>query len=177
MEMTYHFKMRDAAIFQNLCNATTAILELPDGSLSLRSRKRPLHVARAITAYIGVTEQNIHRTIIGQVLNRHRSLIYHYEKTHKSNYATCIVYRNAFNKIYSAYKKLDNTRPFFLDDDFLKKHLEKNGVVENEKSQVYLEIKSGESTCIIKTSYFDFANQLKNVKLALQDYQFNIKVL
>jgi hypothetical protein len=169
--------MRDSDIFKNLCDATTDILGLPDGSLSLKSRKRPLHVARAITAYIAVAELNIHRTIIGKGLNRHRSLIYHYEKTHKSNYATCIIYRNSFNKIYSAYKKLDTKSPVFLDDDFLKKHLKKNGVVENEKSQVYLEIKSGESTCIIKTSYFDFANQLKNVKLALQDYQFNIKVL
>ena len=162
--------------FKIICSLTTRVLGLPDGSLALRSRKRPLHVARAITAVIAV-EQNIHRTIIGQGLNRHRSLIYHYEKTHKSNYATCIIYRKSFNKIYSAYKKQDNTLPIFLDDDFLKNHLTKNGVVESEKSQVYLEIKSGESTCIIKTSYFDFANQLKNVKLALQDYQFNIKVL
>ena len=172
-----HSKMRDADIFQNLCNATTDILGLPDGSLSLRSRKRPLHVARAITAYIGVTEENIHRTIISQGLNRHRSLIYHYEKTHKSNYATCIVYRNAFNKIYSAYKKLDKTLKVFLDDDFLKRYLLKNGVVESDKSQVYLEIKSGESICIIKTSYFDFANQLENVKLALKKHQYMVKVL
>ena len=163
--------------FKDLCNATTDILGLPDGSLSLKSRERPLHVARAITAYIGVTDENIHRTIIGKGLNRHRSLIYHYEKTHKSNYSTCLVYRNTFNKIYSAYKKLDKTLKVFLDDDFLKNYLLKNGVVESDKSQVYLEIKSGESCCIIKTSYFDFANQLENVKLALKKYQFMVKVI
>ena len=163
--------------FKNLCNLTTRVLGLPDGALALKSRKRPLHVARSATAYIGVTEENIHRTVIGQVLNRDRSLIYHYEKTHKSNYTTCIVYRNAFNKIYSAYKKLDKTLKVFLDDDFLKHYLLKNGVVESDKSQVYLEIKSGESVCIIKTSYFDFANQLENVKLALKKYQFMVKVI
>ena len=177
MNLTYLSKMRDSEKFQELCNTTTDILGLPDGSLALKSRRRPLHVARAATAYIGVTEENIHRTIIGQALNRDRSLIYHYEKTHKSNYTTCIVYRNTFNKIYSAYKKLDTTLKVFLDDDFLKHYLLKNGVVESDKSQVYLEIKSGESVCIIKTSYFDFANQLENVKLALKKYQFMVKVI
>tara|TARA_R100001244_G_scaffold969_1_gene1664 strand:+ start:91 stop:600 length:510 start_codon:yes stop_codon:yes gene_type:complete len=169
--------MTEETKFQDLCNATTNVLEMPDGSLSLRSRKRPLHVARAATAYIGVTEENIHRTIIGKVLNRHRSLIYHYEKTHKSNYATCLIYRNTYNKIYSAYKKLDKTLKVFLDDDFLKHYLIKNGVVESNKSQVYLEIKSGKSICIIKTSYFDFVNQLENVKLALKKYQFIVRVI
>ena len=163
--------------FKNLCNLTTRVLGLPDGSLALKSRKRPLHVARSAAAYIGVTEENIHRKIIGKCLNRDRSLIYHYEKTHKPNYATCIVYRNTFNKIYSAYKKLDKTLKVFLDDDFLKHYLLKNGVVESDKSQVYIEIKSGESICIIKTSYFDFSNQLENIKLALKKYQFMVKVI
>ena len=169
--------MTEQAKFQDLCNVTTNVLEMPDGSLSLKSRKRALHVARASTAYIGVTEENIHRTVIGKVLNRDRSLIYHYEKTHKSNYATCLIYRNTYNKIYSAYKKLDKTLKVFLDDDFLKHYLIKNGVVESNKSQVYLEIKSGESICIIKTSYFDFVNQLENVKLALKKYQFMVRVI
>tara|TARA_R100001244_G_C5137998_1_gene127304 strand:- start:248 stop:757 length:510 start_codon:yes stop_codon:yes gene_type:complete len=163
--------------FKIICGLTTRVLGLPDGSLALRSRKRPLQVARAVAGYIARSEENIHRSIIGKGLNRHRSLIYHYEKTHKSNYATCIVYRNTFNKIYSAYKKLDKTLKVFLDDDFLKNHLLKNGVVENERSQVYLEIRSGNSIFILKTSYFDFANQLENVKLALKNYHFSVKII
>ena len=163
--------------FKNLCNLTTRVLGLPDGSLALRSRKRPLQVARSIAGYLGRTEENIHRTIIGKVLNRDRSLIYHYEKSHKNNYATCLIYRNTFNKIYTAYKEIDNTKKIFLDDSFLKHHLIKNGVVENDKSQVFLEVKSGEAICIIKTSYFDFSNQLENVKLALKNYHYTIKII
>ena len=86
---------------------------MPDGSLALKSRKRPLQVARAIAGYIGRKEEDIHRTIIGKVLNRDRSLIYHYEYNHKNSYATCLVYRNTFNKIYKAYKDLDGTKEFF----------------------------------------------------------------
>jgi hypothetical protein len=150
---------------------------LPKGSLADKNRKRPLQVARSIAGVIARTEEDIHRTIIGEVLNRDRTLIYHYEKSHKTNYATCIVYRNAFNKIYTAYKEMENIKKVFLDDDFLKHHLIKNGVVENDKAQVFLEVKSGKSICIIKTSYFDFSNQLENVKFAMSGYHFTIKII
>jgi hypothetical protein len=38
----------------------------------------------------------------------------------------------------------------------MKSHLLQNGVVEKLKSDVTLEVTSGETTCKIKTSYFDF---------------------
>jgi len=163
--------------FKNLCNLTTRVLGLPDGSLALKSRKRPLQVARAITGYIGRTEEDIHRTIIGKVLNRDRSLIYHYEYNHKNNYATCLVYRNTFNKLYKAYKDLDGTKEFFLDGDKMKTYLLKNGISMTCDGDVSLEVKSGQVKCIIKTSYFDFSNQLENVKLALKNYHYTIKII
>jgi len=163
--------------FKKLCSLTTRVLGLPDGALALRSRKRPLQVARAVAGYIGRTEEDIHRSIIGKVLNRDRSLIYHYEYTHKKNYATCLVYRNTFNKIYKAYKDIGGTKEFFLDKDFMKRYLLKNGVKETLDPDVFLEVTSGQIKCIIKTSYFDFSNQLENVNLALQDYHYTIKII
>ena len=84
------------------------------------------------------------------------------------------------NPIYKAWDLggralVDKLNP--LDDDFLKQHLLKNGVAESVKSQVFLEIKSGEAICIIKTSYFEFSNQLENVKLAMEDYEYKIKII
>ena len=163
--------------FKDICNLTTKLMGFEDGSLSLKSRKRPLQVARSVAAYIARSEEDIHRTVIAKELNRDRSLIYHYEHSHKGNYATCLVYRNCFNRVYRGYKDIDSTKLTFLNDDFLKRHLIQSGVKENEKSQVFLEIKSGESTCLIKTSYFDFSNQLENVKLALTNYHFTVKII
>ena len=163
--------------FKNLCNLTTRVLGLPDGSLALRSRKRPLQVARAVAGYLGRTEEDIHRTIIGKVLNRDRSLIYHYEYNHKKNYANCLVYRNTFNKIYKAYKDLDGTKDFFLDSDKMKSYLLKNGVSMTYGGDVSLEVKSGQVKCIIKTSYFDYSNQYENIKLALKNYHFTVKII
>ena len=163
--------------FKDICNLTTKLMGFEDGSLSLKSRKRPLQVARSVAAYIARSEEDIHRTVIAKELNRDRSLIYHYEHSHKGNYATCLVYRNCFNRVYRGYKDIDSTKLTFLNDDFLKRHLLQSGVKENEKLQVFLEIKSGESTCLIKTSYFDFSNQLENVKLALKNYHFTVKII
>ena len=163
--------------FKNLCNLTTSVLGLPKGSLALKSRKRPLQVARAIAGYIGRTEEGIHRTIIGKVLNRDRSLIYHYEYTHKGNYATCSVYRKTFNLIFKAYKDIGGTKEVFLESAFMKSHLLKNGIKETLDSDVLLEVKSGQVKCVIKTSYFDFSNQLENVKLALKNYHYTIKII
>ena len=163
--------------FKNLCNLTTRVLGLPDGSLALKSRKKPLQVARAIAGYIGRTEEEIHRTIIGKVLNRSRSLIYHYEYSHKDSYATSLIYRDSFNKIYKAYKDLDGTKDFFLDGDYMRMYLLKKGVSATSNGDVSLEVESGQVKCIIKTSYFDFSNQLENVKLALKNYHYTVKII
>ena len=163
--------------FRNICNLTTKLLGLPDDALALKSRKRPLQVARAIAGYIGRTEEDINQKTIGKVLNRDRTLIYHYENTHKSNYANCEVYRNTFNKVYKAYKDIDGIKEVFIDGDFMKSYLLKNEVVETLNPEVILEVKSGQVKCKIKTSYFDFSNQLEIVKLALKNYHYTIKII
>ena len=163
--------------FKSICNLTTKLLGLPDDALALKSRKRPLQVARAIAGYIGRTEEDINQKTIGKVLNRDRTLIYHYENTHKSNYANCEVYRSTFNKVYKAYKDIDGIKEGFVDGDFMKSYLLKNEVVETLKPEVILEVKSGQVKCKIKTSYFDFSNQLEIVKLALKNYHYTIKII
>jgi hypothetical protein len=59
----------------------------------------------------------------------------------------------------------------------MKSHLLQNGVVEKLESDVTLEVTSGQTTCKIKTSYFDYFNQLENVSLALENYHFTIKII
>ena len=163
--------------FKNLCNLTTRVLGLPDGSLALKGRKQPLQVARAITGYIARKEEGIHRTIIGKGLNRNRSLIYHYEKRHKKSYATSLVYRETFLRIFKAYKDLEGTKDFFLDGDKMRVYLLKNGVSMVYGGDVSLDITSGQVKCRIKTSYLDFSNQLKNIKLALKNYHYTVKII
>tara|TARA_Y100001963_G_C6766725_1_gene442702 strand:+ start:395 stop:904 length:510 start_codon:yes stop_codon:yes gene_type:complete len=169
--------MTEEINFKELCNLTTKVMGLPQGSLSLKSRKRQLQASRSITGYIGLTEENIPRSIVAKVLNRDRAVTYHYETKHKKNFKHCIIYRKAFEKIYTAYKNIDNSKKVFLDNDFLKSHLLQNGVSEKLKFNLILEVKSGKAKCNIKTSYFDFSNQIENIKLAMQNYHYFINIL
>ena len=150
---------------------------MPKGSLALRSRKRPLQVARSVAAYIGMSQENTHRKIIGKVLNRDRSITYHYENRHKFLYRSCSLYRDTFSKVFKAYKNIDDEKDIFINGKLMKKYLLKSGVTECENSDVILEVNSGEAACKINTSYFDYSNQLKNINIALKNYHYTIKII
>tara|TARA_R100001244_G_scaffold65145_1_gene53941 strand:+ start:288 stop:797 length:510 start_codon:yes stop_codon:yes gene_type:complete len=163
--------------FKNICDLTTKLLGFPDDALSLKSRKRPLQAARSIAGYIGRTEEDIPPKIIAKVLNKNRTVIYHYERCHKKNYTNCEIYRNAFNKVYKAYKSIEGDKDLFLDGDYMKSFLLKNKVTEVKIPDVFLEVKSGQVKCIINTSYFEFHNQLDFINLALKNYHYSIKII
>ena len=163
--------------FKNLCNLTTSVLGLPKGSLALKTRKSELQIPRSVASVIAMMEDDIHPLVIAKVIKRDRCSVYHYQNTHKYNYANKEKYRNIFNKVYRSYKDLEGTKDFFLDSDYMREYLLKNGVSATCSGDVSLEVESGQVKCIIKTSYFDFSNQLENVKLALKNYHFTVKII
>jgi len=169
--------MTEELNFKAICDLTTNVLNMPKGSLALRSRKRPLQIARSVAAYIGRSEEDIHRKVIGKVLNRDRSLIYHYENRHDFLYRSCSIYRDTFSAVYKAYKDIDNEKEIFINGKLMKEYLLKNNVKESKDSDVILQVKSGEAICDINTSYFEFSSQLENIKFAMEKYYYTVKML
>ena len=175
--MTYHSKMTQEDNFKNLCNLTTSLLGLRKGSLAYKSRKQELQVARSIASVIARKEYEIPHSTIAKVINRDRTLIYHYEKKHKHNYATFPKYREIFNKVFNAFQSIEDSKKSFFDLQQLKDYLRKNDVSHSAKHQVSIRIQSGEVGTDIKVSYRDFYNQLENVKLALQNFKYEIEII
>ena len=163
--------------FKNLCNLTTSVMGLRKGSLSQKSRRTELQIPRAVAAVISRLEDETHQTVIAKVLNRNRSLVYHYEKMHNANYSSWEKYRDTFNKVYMAYTSLANAKKEFFDLQHLQDHLRKSGVIASEKHQTSIGIKCGKVGTDIKVSYRDFYNQLELCKLALQDYRYEIEII
>jgi hypothetical protein len=58
----------------------------------------------------------------------------------------------------------------------MKEFLLRKGVTEHIKKDLIILVKSGEVGCGIKTSYFDFSNQLENIKeiLKSENYKYEI---
>jgi hypothetical protein len=175
--MIYLSNMTHELNFKALCSLATRVMGLPKNSLASKTRKRNIQAVRSIAGYIGLTEENIPRHIVAKVLNRDRCITYHYVSHHKKNFKHCSVYRTAFDKIYQAYKDIDGSKKIFTDKHFMKSHLLQNGVVEKLEPDVTLEVTSGQTSCKIKTSYFDFSNQSEKVSLALKNYHYTIKII
>tara|TARA_R110000824_G_scaffold107747_2_gene254260 strand:+ start:1867 stop:2373 length:507 start_codon:yes stop_codon:yes gene_type:complete len=162
--------------FIQICNLTTNLVGLDKGSLALKSRKQNLQIPRMVASMIGRLEESIPHTIIAEVLNRHRTLIYHYERMHKGNYVWA-KYREVFNKVYMAYKKIENGKKVFIDKYRMKEFLLRNGVTQSAKNEVNIMIKSGNVGVVIITSYMDFSNQLENIKFALSEYKYTMEII
>ena len=161
--------------FRYICELTTRALGFTTDDLALKSRKQPLHIARAVAAYIGRTEELIHPKIIAKAFKRHRTLIYHYENAHDGNF-TFPQYRNAFKKVYLAYHKIDNSKNIFDDPHIMKEFLLKKGVKEHPKNEIQILVKSGKVGCGVKTSYLDFSNQVENIKFVLNKANYKYEI-
>ena len=164
--------------FSNLCVLAEKTLELPEDSLATSSRKQPLVYGRMAVAVIGKTEQNTPFEIMADVLKQDRTSFYHYTKYHKDRYSKDPLYRQYFDAVYKAYKKIDSHLNIFYDSWHLKEFLLRNGVKNNEnKKECTIRVTSGDVTTDIHTTYFDHLNQIENIKLALKNYKFKYHYL
>ena len=172
--MTYRSKITDKEKFEHICNLTTSLVGLRKGSLSFKSRKMEIQLPRLVAANIGRLDK-IHHRVIADVLNRDRSLIYHYENTHGGNYTNWKKYRETFNLVHKAFTEIEESKPSFQDNRALKRHI-LEFVKESVKCQVEILITSGKVGCKIITSYREFSYVLKNIKFALANYRHSIDI-
>ena len=171
------FNMTAEDNFKNLCDLATSLVGLPKGSLSIKNRKIKYLVPRAVVSMIARLEDKTHREVIAKVLDRNRTSINHYERTHSANYSSFPYYRDSFNKIYNAYVDIKESKKTFIDLHNLKDHLRREGVKHSSNHQTTIRITSGKFGTDIKVSYRQFYNQLELCKLALQNYQHEIEVI
>jgi hypothetical protein len=174
--MTTLFKMEASKNFKNLCNLTTEIVGLEEGSLSCKSRKKKYQIPRAVASMVGIIKSGIHFTVIAAEINRDRSLIYHYQKNHKSEYKSYPEYRDLFNKVYKAYTSIQESKPCFTNADELREHLRVFGIYSNNNPQVKIKVISGKVSVMYKFSYQDFSGKLEIIKLALKEYDMDFKI-
>ena len=173
----YHFKMIQEDNFKNLCNLTTSLMGLRKGSLSYKSREQKYQIPRTVTAVIARMVDDTHQNVIAKELKRDRSLVYHYEKNHESNYRSFPKYREIFNKVYNAYSNIQGSKRTFYDLDHLKQYLRDNGVRNSDKHQTTLRISSGKVEADVKVSYKDFYDQLEKCKFAMTDCNYNLEII
>jgi|TARA_R110000764_G_scaffold145512_1_gene233312 hypothetical protein len=169
--------MTDEMNFRNLCNLTTEIVGLEEGSLSCKSRQKKYQIPRAVASMVGFLKSGIHFNVISKEIGRDRTLLYHYKHYHKANYQSYPPYRDLFNKVYRAYTCIQDAKPSFEDNDHLRQHLRTFGIYDSNLKQVKLKVISGKTSVKYNFSYEEFSGKLEICKLALKDYDMDTKIL
>ena len=175
--MIYHFNMTDREKFESLCNLTTDIVGLQQGSLSFRTRKQEVLVPRMVASVVAILTKDIHPEVIADIIKRDRTSVIHYRRTHKHNYASFPVYRKVFNKVYNAYVEIEKYKLVFNDRDDLARHLISSGIKIAAKSQVKIKVSSGDVKYILHTNYLDFSNNIDIIKNSLKEYDYSIDII
>ena len=175
--MTYHFKMTDREKFINICDLTTNLVGLHQGALSDKTRKETIHVPRMVASVVGRLVNDIHPTVIADVICRDRTSVLHYYKLHTHNYASFPKYREVFNTVYYAYSELKKSKKFFESVDDMRMFIVKSGVrITLIKPQVYILVKSKSIIFKVKTNYLDCSENITILKDALKDYEYSLEI-
>jgi hypothetical protein len=174
--MRYNKNIQEEEMFYELCALTEDLCDLPRGAVGLKSRQQKYQVVRSAVSCVARMVDDIHQRVIAKGLNRDRSLIYHYEKMHMSNYKTWELYRETFDKIYNYYTEVKSKKKSFLDITHLKEYLTEQGVTHSDLHQQCIRIKSDNLTLDIISSYKDFFTKKELIKLALKDYNYTYEL-
>ena len=169
--------MIDEINFKILCNLTTNLVGLRKGALANRSRESKFQVPRSVASVVARMIDDTHRIVIAKELKRDRSLIYHYERMHESNYRSFPKYREIFNMVYNAYSNIQGAKRTFIDVFQLETYLKDNGIINSDNHQTTIRVTSGRVSTDIKVSYKDFYDQLEKCKFAMTDCNYNLEII
>jgi len=175
--MIYLFNMTDREKFETICDLTTHTVGLQQGSLSYNTRKQEILVPRMVASNIAILTKDIHVTVIADIIKKDRTSVMHYRNTHKQNYASFPVYRDTFNKVFTAYNELEKIKLVFVEKEEMIRHLLDAGVKIVAKPQVRIKVISGKCKYLVPTNYLDFSKNIDIIKDSLRQYDYSIDII
>ena len=161
--------MTDREKFESICDLTTNLVGLHQGALSDKTRKETIHVPRMVASVVGRLVNDIHPSVIADVICRDRTSVLHYYKLHTHNYASFPKYREVFNKVYYAYSELKKSKKIFESVDDMR-------MFTLIKPQVDIIIKSKNIIFKVKTDYLHCSENIIILKDALKDYEYSLEI-
>jgi len=169
--------MTDREKFQTICDLTTNLVGLHQGALADKTRKETIHVPRMVASVVGRLFNDIHPTVIANVICRDRTSVLYYTKSHTYNYATFPKYREIFNTVYYAYSELKKSKKIFHSVKEMRMFIVSTGVKINLKNpNVYILVKSKSVIFKVQTDYLHCSENITILKDALKDYDYSLEI-
>lgn len=169
--------MTDREKFETICDLTTQIVGLQQGSLAYKTRKQEVLVPRMVATVIGIMTKDIHPTIIAEIIKKDRTSVLHYMNCHKSNYASFPFYRNTFNKVYNAFTEAEKIKVVLSSRDEICRLLIDSGIKISAKPQVKIKITSGKANYTLPTTYLDFSKNIDIIKQSLTEVDYSTDII
>jgi len=169
--------MTDREKFEHICDLTTEIVGLQQGSLAFNTRKQEVLIPRMVASVIGIISKDIHPTTIADIIKKERTSVLHYKNSHKSNYASFPYYRNIFNKVYDAYTESEKIKVVFPNRHELCKCLIDAGIKIAAKPQVKIKITSGNAKYMLPTTYLEFSKNIDIIKNAFREVDYSTEII
>ena len=174
--MIYLFNMTDREKFETICDLTTNLVGLHQGALSDKTRKQIIHVPR-MAASVVARVNDIHPNTIAQVIERDRTSVLHYYKSHGHNLKSFPKYREIFFEVYAAYEDIIRSKRIFQDKNDLRMYLVSQGIVMKcSKPQVVVVVKSGKVSCNVRTRYSLCSDLMEDIKDVLRYHNFTLEI-
>jgi len=169
--------MTDREKFETICDLTTQIVGLQQGSLAYKTRKQEVLVPRMVATVIGIMTKDIHPTIIAEIIKKDRTSVLHYMSCHKSNYASFPYYRNTFNKVYNAFTEAEKIKVVLSSRDEICRLLIDAGIKISAKPQVKIKITSGKANYTLPTTYLEFSKNIDIIKQSLTEVDYSTEII
>lgn len=169
--------MTDREQFELICDLTTEMVGLQQGSLAFNTRKQEVLIPRMVASVIGIMAKDIHVTVIADIIKKDRTSVLHYKNSHKSNYASFPYYRNIFNKVYNAYTESEKIKIVLSSRDEICRLLIDAGIKISAKPQVKIKITSGKAKYMLPTTYLEFSNNINIIKHAFREVDYSTEII
>jgi hypothetical protein len=167
-----NINVTDTRQVTEIIHKAVEVFKLPLNSLLSRSRKQELNLARMCISNIALEDYQVHKVAIAEALQRDRSSIYHYQRSHKSLYENWATYRNKFNLLHSS---LFNRRRNLISRSEIKKLFRENGLKAVNGAPTII-ITSGKMSYKFKTSYAEMCETVEKIKDLLIDHEKKIDI-
>jgi hypothetical protein len=169
--------MTDREKFEAICDLTTNTVGLQQGSLAYKTRKQEILVPRMVATVIGRMIKDIHPETIADVIKKDRTSVIHYMKFHKHNYASFPLYRDTFNKVFTAFNELEKVKLVFSEKDEMVRYLLDAGIKIVAKPQVKIKVLCGKYKYLVPTNYLDFSNNIDIINKSLKEYNYSTEII
>ncbi len=162
---------------KKICDIVCNIRGIPEGSITTdapkeiaKSHEEKYALPRAVASNVSRLHGRIHQETIAEVLGRHRTSIYAYQRIHEQQLNSWQDYRKLFEKTLQKYEQYKKSYHTFIDKEHLLEHLKNHNIKISEKPNAYIHITTSQFKIKLNTDLKYCGTNMEIIRICTKDY-------